>query len=365
MRNNKYNKSTLEEKENLLTSVTECTCNDSTEWKSVTESLNVMFGSYRTAKSCQNQYKRIMAFKDSENKVEMVNASCQTDISLNPNDNFVFMKMDEEILELRTNTSDSHDSVDTAYESESSSSVLRTMLLDDSFLPCLTSTPKKHEKIVDEKGEGKVMPKENKARVGSDHSYISSLQIKPAKRHIGAPGKRVEKFNKIIPHLTDTTKSKVITTKDIVMLRHTMSTTRNTKNMSSIIMSIEPLREAILDNISNSVGDRPNEMRNKKKGYTSYLMEKGPESLEELNFEKVIEEMKQKFPEVLQILICIMLPKEKRSSEIALANILPRLAMIYGMMMQSRYHELSSIQRVIAMCLADNICDQSVSIINI
>ncbi|XP_071127588.1 uncharacterized protein [Mytilus edulis] len=89
-------------------------------------------------------------------------------------------------------------------------------------------------------------------------------------------------------------------------------------------------------------------------------MEKGPESLEELNFEKVIEEMKQKFPEVLQILICIMLPKEKRSSEIALANILPRLAMIYGMMMQSRYHELSRIQRVIAMCLADNICDQSV-----
>ena len=44
-------------------------------------------------------------------------------------DNFVFMKMDEEILELRTNSSDSHDSVDTAYESESSSSVLRTMLV--------------------------------------------------------------------------------------------------------------------------------------------------------------------------------------------------------------------------------------------
>lgn len=43
-------------------------------------------------------------------------------------------------------------------------------------------------------------------------------------------------------------------------------------------------------------------------------------SLKELNFEKVIEEMKQKFPEVLKILICIMLPKEKRSSEIALAK---------------------------------------------
>ncbi|CAG2242955.1 unnamed protein product [Mytilus edulis] len=108
-RNNNYNKWTPEEKENLLATVTECTCNDSTEWKSVSESLNVMFGSNRTAKSCQNQYKRIMAFKDSENKVEMVNASCQTDISLNPNDNFVFMKMDEEILELRTNSSDLHD----------------------------------------------------------------------------------------------------------------------------------------------------------------------------------------------------------------------------------------------------------------
>lgn len=44
-----------------------------------------------------------------------------------------------------------------------------------------------------------------------------------------------------------------------------MSTTRNTKNMSKIIMSIEPLREAILDKLSNTMGDRPNEMRNKKK----------------------------------------------------------------------------------------------------
>ncbi|CAG2213066.1 unnamed protein product [Mytilus edulis] len=208
-----YNKSTLEEKENLLTTVTECTCNESTEWKSVSESQSVMFGSNRTAKPCQNQYKRIRVFKDSDNKVETVNASCQTDISLNPNDNFVFMKMEEEFLELRTSSPDSVDTV--YYESESSSSVLRTMLLcirlhlqlDDSFLPCLTSTHEKHEKINDEKCNGKIMPKENKARVGSDHNFISSLQIKPAKRHIGAPGKRVEKFNKIIPHLTDTTKS--------------------------------------------------------------------------------------------------------------------------------------------------------------
>ncbi|CAG2238691.1 unnamed protein product [Mytilus edulis] len=97
-------------------------------------------------------------------------------------------------------------------------------------------------------------------------------------------------------------------------------------------------------------------MLNKKKGFVSVLMEKDFKALETVKFEDVLIEFQEKFPELLDMIVAIMLPKDETS----IANVVPRLAMIYGIIMQTRHHELSRMQRVVSMCLADNICDQSV-----
>lgn len=45
-------------------------------------------------------------------------------------------------------------------------------------------------------------------------------------------------------------------------------------------------------------------------------------------------------------------------------DVVPRLALIYAITMQTRNPELSLLQRVVASCLADNISDQKVWLIN-
>lgn len=102
-------------------------------------------------------------------------------------------------------------------------------------------------------------------------------------------------------------------------------------------------------------------MLNKKKGFVSVLMEKDFKALETVKFEDVLIEFQEKFPELLDMIVAIMLPKD----ETLIANVVPLLAMIYGIIMQTRHHELSRMQRVVSMCLADNICDQSVRALNI
>ena len=89
-------------------------------------------------------------------------------------------------------------------------------------------------------------------------------------------------------------------------------------------------------------------------------MKKDSDSLQSVNIGSVVQEMKDKFPALLQILQCIMIPESKREDDAVRANLIPKLALIYGIIMQNRYHELSLMQRLVAMTLADNICDQAV-----
>ena len=103
-------------------------------------------------------------------------------------------------------------------------------------------------------------------------------------------------------------------------------------------------------------------MRNRKHGFVSVLMKKDFEALQTLSFHDVIHEMINKMPELLRFLIVIMLPKKKRNSNEAKAAIVPKLAMIYAIIMQNHCHELSRMQRINAMLLADDIADQGVSV---
>ena len=201
----------------------------------------------------------------------------------------------------------------------------------------------------------------SEASVGPDHSYTSSqtaLRKKDAnkqrclKQH-GSVGESLIETSSVMGmlklSLTETVRLKLVTL------------SRNPEAIGKACLSIPPLREAILNNLCEEIGERPDSMKNRLHGQVSVLMRKDFTALEEYNLGDVVTEMKDKLPELVQMILAVMVPEEKRSSVAHQAVLVPRLALIYACAMQARNHELSSFQRVVSACLADNICDQKVS----
>ena len=108
------------------------------------------------------------------------------------------------------------------------------------------------------------------------------------------------------------------------------------------------------------VGRVPEDMTKKIWGDVSVLMSKGYKAMHQADFGKIAQEFQRKFPDLVKILIHIMLKPEQRQDEKCLGELIPKLAMIYGIVMKERNHELSLVQRIISLCLADSVSDQKV-----
>lgn len=91
-------------------------------------------------------------------------------------------------------------------------------------------------------------------------------------------------------------------------------------------------------------------------------MQKSFDSLKKFNLFNVIDEFKTQFPDLMAQILAIMMKQENNVLYTEMEKVIPRLATIYGIMMQTRNKELSLIQRVNSLLLFDNICDRKVTI---
>jgi hypothetical protein len=146
-------------------------------------------------------------------------------------------------------------------------------------------------------------------------------------------------------------------------LRGVIQYTSNTQIIAATILSIPKLKSEILNQMNLSIGKRPEMMRNKIHGNVSVLMKKTRKDLDVLKLTDMVDEMAVMFPELCTLLAHIMLPQEDLDNTEKVDKILPKLAMIYAIMMQNRNHELSALQRVISLFLMDCVVDQKVRII--
>ena len=69
----------------------------------------------------------------------------------------------------------------------------------------------------------------------------------------------------------------------------------------------------------------------------------------------------QKYPELVEILVKIMLGPGARRNAVKVQQLIPKLATVYGIVLQHRNHELSRIQRLVGCLFADNVVEQKVS----
>lgn len=89
-------------------------------------------------------------------------------------------------------------------------------------------------------------------------------------------------------------------------------------------------------------------------------MEKKFENLKDINWYSIVEELLTFFPELFVCLLSILLEPHEMSSYTHIQRVVPRLGMVYAIIMQGRNKELSFVQRMMSLLLFDNICDQKV-----
>ena len=195
-----------------------------------------------------------------------------------------------------------------------------------------------------------------------DHDYLAPIKHKKKKVN-NAMKNRLKTHILTIPIMksTQSDKQSDLSLFQGTMLKSVLSKTRNISKIVSAFMSIPHVRQYIVDDLSLEMGNVPETMRNKKRGFVSILMRKETENLQSADLGRIVSEMKTKFPVLLQMLQAMMIPDNKREDDAVRASIIPKLALIYGIVIQSRCHELSFMQRLVAMVLVDNRCDQAVS----
>ena len=84
------------------------------------------------------------------------------------------------------------------------------------------------------------------------------------------------------------------------------------------------------------------------------------DGLKNSNWNELIEEMDQKCPEVLDVMITICLPKNKVFTQDFLDKISRKITLCYGILMQSRCKELSLIKRMLTVILTEGAASKQV-----
>ena len=143
-------------------------------------------------------------------------------------------------------------------------------------------------------------------------------------------------------------------------LRAFVDYSSNPRLIAAAIVSVPKIKNEVINQIFRTLGAKPKDMRNKVHGFISVLNRKNRTDLDTFSLENLFREFYRLFPEIVQVLLHIMLPQEDLSKGQKIEAVIPRLAMIYAIAMQTRNHELSALQRVMSMCLLDNVVDQKV-----
>ena len=136
--------------------------------------------------------------------------------------------------------------------------------------------------------------------------------------------------------------------------------TGDTEQICSAILSIDSVRRQLINKITIENDVITSGMTNRKYD-PSVLMKKSHKDLKFFSWVDVVDEFKQNFPDLMCQLLSLMLKRESQSLYTKLEQVMPRLGVIYGILMQGRNQELTLIQRLNTSLLFNSICDVKVS----
>lgn len=107
--------------------------------------------------------------------------------------------------------------------------------------------------------------------------------------------------------------------------------------------------------ILSEIDSKADSLCARKRG-CSVLYEKDYKTLATFSFESIFDEFSKNFPFVYQVMVVISkINKDKK-------EFIPKMCMVYSILMSSRWHELSSLKRVMTILIIEGGCSKKVSI---
>lgn len=93
----------------------------------------------------------------------------------------------------------------------------------------------------------------------------------------------------------------------------------------------------------------------------SVLMKKDISQMKQFDIDAIITEIVDRVPLLMQIMFFTSVKEYDNISSHTLQRLMPKWILIYGILMQSNFHELSLVQNVITAVMEDCMCCQKVS----
>ncbi|CAG2242079.1 unnamed protein product [Mytilus edulis] len=221
---------------------------------------------------------------------------------------------------------------------------------------CSTSTDhiysKNNEKSSTVKSKGKEDKQRSTIPAAIDHDYIVS---KPSPVVQNVMVDKIMDFKNNID-INSKTEMKEADTEILISILKT----KNKREVIKHLLTTEGFKDSILCLLMEEINLMSNRLRNRKLFYVSELMKKRPEDLKFFKWNEIICEFMVKFPTVFSLILTMFLTPQDMENKDKIEAIIPRIGMVYSMLMQGRNKELSRIQRITSLFLFDNICDQKV-----
>ena len=148
-----------------------------------------------------------------------------------------------------------------------------------------------------------------------------------------------------------------ITSTDQVNLSQAIAT-HSVLTIPNTVLDIEPIQQAIEKRIMEHISITAASMNHKlaSKGCVSKLIFNDFDNLNNFTWTEFIDKVAIKMPLLVNILLSVA-ASDWNISHTLFQHLMPRLAVVYSILMQSQHTHLSRIQRLITLCLCDNICD--------
>ncbi len=203
----------------------------------------------------------------------------------------------------------------------------------------------------------------------TEHQY-NTTKPEPKKRRAKSRQERkgtdFDQYPKIVKTLADITSTASTASRSGIsatqaMQLHTAILTNSTDTMARLFTNIPQIKQAMVRTMSLQMGSRPLSQRKKKGDNRSSLIKTTYDDLATFTWTELVEEATAKYPEWVEIMLSVMLQPEERTDPRAISRVVPKIGFMYGIMLQTRCHELSRVQRVLAMVLASHMSEKTVN----
>lgn len=132
----------------------------------------------------------------------------------------------------------------------------------------------------------------------------------------------------------------------------------DTADIASAILKIPCLHDTLKVMILHDIEEDARKSASRKH---SVLKSGNFTDLNSFSWDRILQEMVEKQSLLTEVLLSVAMPSSRIGSSKATESLVPMLGCVYAILMKARFHELSAVQRVLSLALANEHTHQKVN----